>query len=82
MIKKIISVAFVAAVLSVGTYSYTHQHEKSLNSLSLENIEALADGEGSVDCRWASREISTGTQEICIDHGTGYSCICGQVKVY
>ncbi len=46
MIKKIISVAFVAAVLSVGMYSYTQsQHEKSMNELTLANVEALADGE-------------------------------------
>ncbi len=46
MIKKLISVAFVAAVLSVGAYSYTQsQHEKSINELTLANVEALADGE-------------------------------------
>lgn len=52
MIKKIISVAFVAAVLSVGTYSYTQsQHEKSMNELTLANVEALAAGEyGSGTC--------------------------------
>lgn len=43
MIKKIVSVAFVAAVLSVGGYHHIqNQKERSLSRLALENIEALA----------------------------------------
>lgn len=84
MIKKFISVAFVAAVLSVGVYSYTQsQHEKSMNELTLANVEALADGEGGEgNCYWASREESQGWQAICIDCGVGYSCKCGATKNY
>lgn len=68
MIKKIISVAFVAAILSVGAYSYTQsQHEKSINNLTLANVEALASGEKpeiecSTDCmyEWCGGIIGDG----------------------
>lgn len=46
MIKKIISVAFVASVLSVAVYNYTQsKNGTSMDNLSLANVEALADGE-------------------------------------
>lgn len=65
MIKKLISVAFVAAMLSVGAYSYTQsQQEKSINDLTLANVEALADGEINPFC-----------PNGCLDNGTGCFCV-------
>ena len=53
-----------------------------LSDLALSNVEALADGEGGGNCRWATRETWQGWEAICITTGIGYSCTCGEVKPY
>ncbi len=77
MIKKIISVAFVAAVLSIGVYSYTQsKNGKSMDNLSLANVEALAEGEDNTST-YQEVPCSTGqnTGSQCIRrYSTGPSC--------
>ncbi len=38
--------------------------------------------EPEMECRWATRETSSGWEAICIETGVGYICTCGSVKQY
>jgi hypothetical protein len=49
MKKKILSIAFVAAIAVVGAWNFVQsQDESSLSDLALANVEALADCEASL----------------------------------
>lgn len=53
MNKSIRKVAFAAAIIAVAGYGvYENQSKETLSDVMLENVEALATGEGSggVDC--------------------------------
>ncbi len=52
MKKKFFQVAFVSAVVAVAGYGmYENQSKENLSNVMLENVEALATGEGgSGDC--------------------------------
>ena len=80
--KKLLLTAsgiFLAASLYIGINSY--KNISSGTDLLLANVEALADGELS-ECRWATRETSSGWEAICIMTGIGYVCQCGAVTPY
>lgn len=48
MKKTIIKSAFVAAFIAVAGYAAYHsQHDMELSELAMENVEALASGEGT-----------------------------------
>ncbi len=66
MIKKIISVAFVAAVLSVGAYSYTQSQQRNIevNQL-LDHVEALSACES---VGWWDNDGN------CVSNGSVYFC--------
>ena len=80
MIKKIISVAFVAAVFSVGMYSYTQsQHDKSINDITLASVEALAGCETSSDHSNNTGYCSSlvgGGGDACVTQGSGSEPRC------
>ncbi len=82
--KKIFGViAFVAIATAAGWNYQQNKQEVELSDLALENVEALASGEGSGDCKWRTGHSSvTGWIAICDSYGVGYSCTCGEVKYY
>lgn len=48
MKKKLISAAFVVAIaLTAGYNVYNSQYKEALSDLALDNVEALASGEGT-----------------------------------
>lgn len=66
MKKKLISAAFVVAIaLTAGYNVYTSQNKVALSDLALDNVEALASGEGG---SWTGKIWLNG------EHGTG-GCI-------
>ena len=53
--KKMIKIAFVAAFVAIAGYGvYTNQKSETLSDLTLANVEALAqsEGSGSSGCRY------------------------------
>ncbi|WP_298552307.1 NVEALA domain-containing protein [uncultured Parabacteroides sp.] len=81
--KRIIGViAFAAIAVAAGWNYQQNTNEVELSDLALRNVEALANGEESGACNWATREVSAGWEAICINGGPGYSCTCGEVKSY
>ena len=53
MNKKVLQVAFVAAIALVsGINVFNAQKSEPLSDIALANVEALAEGEGSKECRW------------------------------
>jgi hypothetical protein len=51
MKKRILSILFVAAIAIAAAWNYSqNQDEVALSDVALENVEALANGESTVDC--------------------------------
>lgn len=76
-------IAFVAIAAAAGWNYQQNKQEVELSDLALENVEALARGEGSGNCKWRTRHSSaTGWIAICDSYGVGYSCTCGDIKYY
>lgn len=76
MKKNILKVAFVAAFAMIAGYGvYATQNEVKLSDLALDNVEALAWGEGDPDfnCRWNDESYIS-----CVPWGYGVGCLCYQ----
>lgn len=73
MKKKLISAAFVVAIaLTAGYNVYNSQNKEALSDLALDNVEALASGEGGgMGCSDACKEWSGNS-------GGGIACDCGR----
>ena len=74
MNKKVLKVAFVAAIVMVsGVCFMNSQKSETLSEVALANVEALADGKpsGDFNCWWDS------SYEKCIPEGTQLGCPCG-----
>lgn len=94
MKKKIIGIIAVFAFVGAISFSVSMNGQNVLSDLVLNNVEALANGGAGggswgtggggdgTGCGWATREISSGWQAICINDGPGYECTCGSVKDY
>ena len=83
MKKKILYAVACVALAAIAGWNYQQSKQNvELSDLALENVEALASGEGSGSCNWATREVAAGWEAICISGGPGYSCHCGDVKRY
>ena len=76
MKKNILKVAFVAAFALVAGYGvFTAKTQTNLSDLALDNVEALAWGEGDPDfnCRWVDSSYI-----LCAPWGGGLGCLCYQ----
>jgi hypothetical protein len=80
--KKLMATAAVAIMTISGFNVSRSMNDSTMSDVALENVEALASGEGSGSCNWGTREVWQGWQAICIAGGAGYSCTCGEVKDY
>lgn len=82
MKKYIISMMAVATVAIAG-WNYQQNKEVELSDLAMANVEALASGEGSGNCKWRTGWSSSGGWiAICDTYGVGYVCECGSYKQY
>lgn len=73
MKKHFMTIAFVAVFAAIAGYGvYTSQKTKFVSDLALANIEALAQSEGSGDCRTNSDYTA-----ICNYYDSGAICPCG-----
>lgn len=72
MKKKLISAAFVVAIaLTAGYNVYNSQNKEALSDLALDNVEALANGEGSMSAEeFYKRTSCVPVQEDVRCHGT------------
>lgn len=85
MYKNVLKVAFVAAIaMMAGINVFNAQKPAVLSDVAMENVEALADDEGSnQDCRWMIVEDTLGcSMHVCVVRGNGDPCTCGEVKPY
>lgn len=84
MKKKIVGIAIVAIVGVCAAWNINASKSNvTLSDMTLDNVEALASGEGGGECRWRSGHSSlTGWIAICDQYGVGYVCNCGDVKYY
>ena len=73
MNKKILKVAFVAAIAMVsGINVFNAQKTEMLSDVALANVEALAEDEWNEQtCFWLDAEY-----KFCVPWGTGVACIC------
>ena len=93
MKKRILGAALLVAIAVAAGWNYNqsrnevnyqqNKQDVQLSDLALTNVEALASGEGSGDCKWRTGHSSvTGWIAICDSYGVGYSCSCGDIKYY
>lgn len=84
MKKRILGAALLVAIAVAAGWNYQqNKQDVQLSDLALTNVEALASGEGSGDCKWRTGHSSvTGWIAICGSYGVGYSCSCGDIKYY
>ena len=84
MKKHIFGAALLVAIAVAAGWNYQqNKQDVQLSDLALTNVEALASGEGSGDCKWRTGHSSvTGWLAICDSYGVGYSCSCGDIKYY
>lgn len=84
MKKKFLRALAIAAIAMFACYNVyqSYLETERMSELALENVEALASGEGSgLACKWDYIPDSYGVARwICHEKGTGYSCSCGSVK--
>ena len=82
MNKKVLQVAFVAAIALVsGINVFNAQKKEVLSDIVLANVEALAEGEGSKECRWMRVQGDYGCVfHVCVAGGTGEICTCGDQR--
>ena len=75
MNKKVLQVAFVAAIALVsGINVFNAQKKEVLSDIVLANVEALARGEWNEQtCFWLDADY-----KFCVPWGTGVACICYQ----
>lgn len=58
-------------------------HSEILAQSSSSGGSGSSGGGGGFSCKWGTRELGGGTWEaICIKTGVGYSCDCGDTKLY
>ena len=84
MKKHIFGAALLVAIAVAAGWNYQqNKQDVQLSDLALTNVEALASGEGSGDCKWRTGHSSvTGWIATCDSYGVGYSCSCGDIKYY
>ena len=84
MKKKIMYAVACVTLAVVAGWNYQQSKQNvELSDLALENVEALASGEGSGSCKWRTGHSSlSGWIAICDSYGVGYNCNCGSVKYY
>ena len=84
MKKHIFGAALLVAIAVAAGWNYQqNKQDVQLSDLALTNVEALASGEGSGDCKWRTGHSSVpGGIAICDSYGVGYSCSCGDIKYY
>ena len=84
MKKRILGAALLVAIAVAAGWNYQqNKQDVQLSDLALTNVEALASGEGSGDCKWRTGHSSViGWIAICDSYGVGYSCSCGDIKYY
>jgi hypothetical protein len=82
MNKKVMKAAFVAAIAMVsGINVFNVQKSEVLSDIALANVEALAEGEGSKECRWMRVQDDYGCVfHVCVAGGTGDICTCGDQR--
>ena len=82
MKKNIMKVVFVAAIAMVsGINVFNAQKSEPLSDIALANVEALAEGEGSKECRWMRVQDDYGCVfRVCVAGGTGDICTCGDQR--
>ena len=79
MKKHIFGAALLVAIAVAAGWNY----QQNKQDVQLSDLEALASGEGSGDCKWRTGHSSvTGWIAICDSYGVGYSCSCGDIKYY
>lgn len=80
MKKKILGgiVAVAIAAVAAVNVNFNNEGENGLSALSVANIEALADGEGSTPCPKGCKVVGWGVFEIlrCDCSYTGYFSSC------
>ncbi len=80
MKRNILKITFIAAVAVAAGYTAYSQLQKAetLSDLTLQNIEALANGEDGSECRWKRASDEHGcTVHYCVLRGDGNLCSCG-----
>ncbi len=91
--KKFFIGVFAAALIGFSALGVerSFNNDANISQLTLENLEALADGKGHVDdragaggrtftCKWYSTTDDYGEMVFCVKTGTGNTCTCGDVK--
>ena len=78
---KVLKAAFVAAIAMVsGINVFNAQNSETLSDVALANVEALAEGEDSGECRWMRVKDDFGCVfHVCVAGGSGDCCTCGSV---
>ena len=82
MKTNLLKVAFVAAIaLMIGLNVFNAQKTDVLSGVVLSNVEALAEGEESGECRWMRVKDSFGCVfHVCVEGGSGDRCTCGRIE--
>ena len=81
MKKVLLTVAVVATAAIAGWNYQQNQQSVELSDLAMENVDALANGEGGTGCRWKRVQDEYGcTYHNCVSNGDGSSCTCGTTK--
>jgi hypothetical protein len=83
--KKILGALAVLAIAAMAAYHVNvNTRGNGLSDVSLANVEALAENEGSSGtCKWKNIDCpgwGSGNYEACLVNGDGYSCTCGNVS--
>ena len=83
MKKKIQFLAFLFVIVLGGYNFYSAQNINACSDLLLQEIGALARGEGSESsCKWKRIDCpgwGTGDYAACLTSGDGNSCTCGTI---
>lgn len=82
MNKNILKVAFIVTIVMVsGINFFNAQKSEKLSDIALANVEALAEGESSGECKWMRVKDDKGCYlHVCVTGGTGNSCTCGSMS--
>ena len=75
-------IAFVVAIAMVASINvFDAKKSEVFSDIALANVEALAEGEGSKECRLMRVQDDYGCVfHVCVAGGTGDICTCGDQR--